>query len=206
MRGCSDAEREKNWTKNFAKISCAGGMGNSQQNYQYILLENCSRFKSRSVDNTRFWGSSMNAKLQTATLIRGPSFTTLHISFICCLTSKRRFTSKDFVDWSPFPLILGQVPGAVISQICPVWELFGWKKKPRYQGFAGEGEMGRICGNPFIGCLQLLLLPSDATGFNDWAQWELFEAGSPIGLKGSIRCILGLGILRGLFRRGPDGG
>ena len=25
MRGRSDAERKKNWTKNFAKISCAGG-------------------------------------------------------------------------------------------------------------------------------------------------------------------------------------
>ena len=25
MRGCSDAEREKNWTKNFVRISCAGG-------------------------------------------------------------------------------------------------------------------------------------------------------------------------------------
>ena len=181
-------------------------MGNSQQNNQNLLLENGSRIRTRSVDNTRFWGSRMNAKCKPQPL-SGPSFTTLHNCFICCLTSKRRFTSKDFVDWSPFPLILGQLPGAVISQICPVWELFGWKKKPRYQGFAGEGEMGWICGNPFIGCLQLLLLPSDATGFNDWAQWELFElAGLPIGLKGSIRCILGLGILRGPFRRGPDGG
>ena len=64
----------------------------------------------------------------------------------------------------------------------------------RLSGGEGWGRWVSDMLQPFSTAVFELSLPSDATGSTDLAQWGLFEAWLPIALKGSIRCILGLGI------------